>query len=561
MSYLLETLGRGLLIELFAAFENQLPGLGDDAPEELEVRARQSPTSTDLALRLGVSFLRRHELAQAKAAFEHAMDLGRPSPQPAIGLACVYDELGRLDLALKYLSIGQAHDPQDPAIVFAIGFCHERNENAAAAIVSYQQALEICPGLRNARERLAALAVREGDWQTAIDAYQQLAELEPGDINVLLTLANLHLQAKRPADASDRFQQALMVEPDFAEDGPPDVTDTATRQDLQNARQTLEQLVAKYPGAAAFHIHLADVYVKLGEDRKAVRQYSCALEAQPDLLEATVKLGTQHLRQGRYVDAARTFNQAVELNDRLMLAFVGLGVSQEAAGNRHEALASFDLASSLEPSSVLLFAEAARLHLCSEQRQTAARGPAGRASFNEPEDDAPLREALRRHRRALMNAPHHADLHYRHGLLLRQVGEHTEAIAAFRRAVAINPHYAKALIKLGICLKEAGEVDEAIEVFQRALRLDDRFVDVHYQLGLLFAQRSRFELAVEEFEQAMRCNGQNIAVRANLALALQNIGMLDRAAATWDSIRELTRQTWRASDRQRWSTRMRSTEG
>ena len=34
-------------------------------------------------------------------------------------------------------------------------------------------------------------------------------------------------------------------------------------------------------------------------------------------------------------------------------------------------------------------------------------------------------------------------------------------------------------------------------------------------------------------------NGTNVAFRANLALALQNIGMVDRASVTWQSICEL----------------------
>jgi len=153
-----------------------------------------------------------------------------------------------------------------------------------------------------------------------------------------------------------------------------------------------------------------------------------------------------------------------------------------------------------------------------------------------------LAEAIRRHKAALARAPNHADLHYRLGLLARQTGDYEQAIRSFKSAIAINPSYSKALVKLAICLKECGAVDEAIEMFQRALRLGRRYVDVHYQLGLLFAQRSRFELAVEQFEEAVAGNDENIAFRANLALALQNVGMVDQAAATWRSICELSQR-------------------
>ena len=540
MSYLLETLGRGLLSELLSAFENQLPGRNDE-PEYLRSRCDDSPTSVDLAVRLGVSCLRRMKLTDARRAFENAQELSPSSAQPALGLACVYDELGQLDQALRHLAVAQAHDPDDPAIAFAVGFCCERSGDMEAATASYRRALDLCPQLRNAYERLAAIAVCRGDWDDAAASYEELAELEPGDLNVLLTLADLYLQGGNPQAACRQFQRALLVEPDLEDETLSATDQLAAEGQIEEALETVRQLVDKYPGVAPFHIHLGDLYAKAGEDGLAIEQYKVALETQPELLEATVKLGTQHLRQRRYADAAQTFNRAVELNDRLMMAFVGLGVSQHVAGDRHEALATLDLASSLEPSTTLLFAEAARLHLKSTGQGNEA--PAVGFDGGDPDEaqgDDYLNEALRRHRQALLRSPNHADLHYRYGLLLRQVGDYDEAITAFRNAVAINPNYAKALIKLGICLKETGQPDEAIEVFRRALSLDSTYVDVHYQLGLLFAQRSRFDLAVEEFERAMAGDEKNVALRANLALALQNIGMLDRAAATWHAICELT---------------------
>ena len=61
---------------------------------------------------------------------------------------------------------------------------------------------------------------------------------------------------------------------------------------------------------------------------------------------------------------------------------------------------------------------------------------------------------------------------------------------------------------------------------------------MHYQLGLLFARESQFDLAVENYESTLghlNCAGE---FRHNVALALQNIGMVDRADATWRSICE-----------------------
>jgi superkiller protein 3 len=549
MSYLLECLGRGLLSQLLDAFAAQLSADPDDDATTLQRRRRESPSSIDLALRLGLVHLRALQLDGARDAFETALELAtgtNAALQPALGLACVYDEHGRFDRSLHYLAIAQACDPRDPAISFAIGFCHERLDDLDAAAANYAAAIELCPQLRNAHERLAAIAIRRADWRAALHRYELLAELDPADLDVQLTLGNLRLAAGEPAEGVQHYQRALLIEPECTPPPLESAEQQAAEGDLGVAIAALERLVAECPGIADYHVSLADLYAQNGDDEAALQQYSAALKLQPNYLEATVKLGTQHLRRGRLVDAAQFFNRAVELNDRLMCAFVGLGVAQHAAGHEQEAHATFDLAASLEPNTTLLFSEATRLRLrCADDGDNAGAAETAPATDEQdaPDPETLLRDAIRRHEQALRATPRYADLHYRHGLLLRQAGRPLEAIAAFRRAVEINPNYTKALLKLGVCLKELGRASEALAAFRQALSVQPRDVKVHYELGLLFAQRNRFDLAVEHFEVALGGDAENLAFRQNLALALQNIGMVDRAAATWRSICELARQT------------------
>ena len=139
----------------------------------------------------------------------------------------------------------------------------------------------------------------------------------------------------------------------------------------------------------------------------------------------------------------------------------------------------------------------------------------------EPGQEELLVEAVRRHRQVLVAHPRRADLHYRHGMLLRQIGDFGAAAQAFRAATAINPAYVKGWIK-------------------RALDTDHKSIDLHYQLGLLFAQYNRFDLAIEGFEASLAGKEGAAEFRHNLALTLQNIGMVDRADATWHSICELS---------------------
>ncbi len=542
MSYLLEVLGRGLVADLEAVFARCWSGLPEDDADDLFERCAAIPTSLDLALRCGAACLREARLRDAEAAFARAQQLAPESSKPLLGLACVADALGRVRPALEQLGTARDLDQYDPAITFGIAFCHERLGDLSAARMEYERATALCPELRNAVERLAAIALRENDCGRALECYERIADMDPGNLDALLTLGALYLAAREPEAAIDQFQQALLIEPEACDEFAPAAEALVQDGQIDDAIRNLEELVQRYPSVAPYRVQLGDLYVRAGDDERALAEYSSALATQPDFLEATVKLGTQHMRSGRYIDAALTFNRAVELNDRLIVAFAGLGIAQHSSGRERESRATLDLAASLEPSSTLLFTESLRLQLQSK-RDSADRTPAYGAD-TQPDSEthsALLTEALRRHQQALATSPNHADLHYRYGLLLRQLGRHRESVNAFRNAIRINPNYTKALIKLGICLKEMEQDEEAIQVFQRALELDNSYVDVHYQLGLLFAQRNQFDLATEEFELALAGHsGTDPSFRANLVLALQNIGMVDKASAMWQSICELT---------------------
>ncbi len=533
MSYLLETLGRGLLSQLHDAFRSQLPAEDELDLPELITRCADSPRSADLALRLGMVHLRAMRLSDARACFERARGIDPQAPYPTLGLACVFDELGRDDLAVGELLHARELDPQDPAITFAIAMCRERSGDEAAAISEYARAIGLCPRLRNAYERRAALAIHRSQWDDALRSYEHLNGLDPGDVDVLLTLATLHLAARQPASAIERFQCALLIEPDCTEEATRETQQLCQNGRTDEALAAFESLVEKHPGVSEFRVHLGDLYARSGDDAAAIASYRAAIELHPGFIEATVKLGTQHLRQGRYEDAAQAFNRAVELNDRMLLAFAGLCVAQAAAGQHSAALETLGLAASLEPNSTLLLSETARLHLRATQMRDAAAIPRDRAS---PPHDARvedwMNEALRRHAQALLRWPRRADLLYRHGVLLRHQGAFDRAQRAFCDALQVQPTFVKAAVRLGVCLRERGRVDEALDTLRHALFVSPETLQTHYRLALRFAQRAQFDVALDHFEQDLPAD---IArdFRANLTLALQSVGMVDRAAATW----------------------------
>jgi len=206
---------------------------------------------------------------------------------------------------------------------------------------------------------------------------------------------------------------------------------------------------------------------------------------------------------------------------------------------------TFDLAAAVEPNSTLLLTEMARLQLKAAVAEEFAE------SFDTERDmplaeidldnDDLLRKQIDRHAEQVARQPARADVHYRYGVLLRSEGRCGESMEQFEEAIRINPTYVQAIIRLGITQQELGLTDQAVETFARALEISPHFVDVHYRLGLLYTDRRRFEDAVEQMEAAAAGAADNEQIRAALALSLQNMGLMDRAAATWRSLWDVHR--------------------
>ncbi len=527
MSWVLELLGRGLPGSLFEVFEAQLPHAAGDEPATLRARLAEVPDSDDLKLRLGRALFEAGRLAEAQRCFRELLRRERATLAARLSLACVADELGRYDEAIEHLERASRHDPTDPAIVFAIGLCHERAGRYGPGRDAYRTAIRRCPAHPGALARLAALSLADGDHDAALRACRRLRDASPESLDWLVAIGLLELHAGRPEDALEALERALLIEPGWID------ADEGDSHGEVLCLEQLQRLVAKYPGVPEFHVQLGDAYARDQQPEQAIEHYEAALALSPDLLEATIKLATQLLRQRRCAEAARTFLRAAVLNDRLMALFAALSVAQRELGQHDDADETLSLLAGLGPNTALLHGEALRLTLAIAGQRTSSRLPR-RCS------DEALRDAIVHLKTAQSAADPRPDISYFTGLLWRQLGRLESAAHAMLRTLAAEPTFLPARLQLISLLHELGREDQARLEARRTVELDPGRVRTGLELALLFAQRSQFDILVEHAELCSDAPPESI--RARLMLALQGLGLLDRAEATWRLLCELAPQ-------------------
>jgi len=439
--------------------------------------------------------------------------------------------------AVEELNSVYCRRPNNTMALYALGHCYERLHKEPDAVAFYQDCLKFKNYLELPAQRLAAIYFKNGRTDRTIEQYELIRDQYPDDIAALCTLGHLYILAGRAPEAVDVFNKAILIHPDNFMGGDENINELLQAGQWQEAVEVLDDMLAEHPDRADLMMKRADVLSMLGSTEEAIEQYEQALRTCPDFLEATIKLGTQYLRVNQEQLAARQFNAAVEINDKIVDAYIGLALSQKIAGKKAEALATLSLAAAIEPNSAFLFGEVANLIFAA-----ASDAP----GLLEPDSAQQTTEAvIEAHRRQIERQPQNPDLYHRLGMLMMGSGRLDTAADLFAKALEINPTFTRACNKRIICLHETGRQEQALECLIPCAQLDPQTLDLHYKTALLYCDKIKFASSLLNLDRYMEDNFARADAAVNISVVLQNLGLLDRVAAMWDS---LTDTANRASD-------------
>lgn len=464
--------------------------------------------------------------------------------------ACIHGRLaaagiclhnGRLQQAINELNSVYMRQPTNTMALYALGHCYERLGKESQAIEFYQDCLKFKRYLELPAQRLGAIYYKNGHLERAIEQYEILQSEYSEDISTLITLGHLYMAAGGNELATATFNKAILMHPDnfHAED---DEADRLIAEgQLYEAIEQIDDFLRDQPNRTDLLLRRADVLRMLGSTTDAVAQYEAVVRMCPNLLEATIKLGTQYLQIDQDELAAEQFNRAVEINDQIVDAYIGLASSQKSAGAASDALGTLSLAAAIQPNSSLLLAETAGLRFRAGLGENFA--PGGKR------DSAALSQAvIVAHCQQVARRPQNSDLKYRLGVLMLNVGRIEDALRLFEAALEINPFYARAQSKLAICLLELDRKREALDCLPGRDCLDKDILDLHYRTALLYCDRLKFASSLLNLEHYLEKNFARSDATVNISVILQNLGLLDRTAATWESLNNIANEAIEADN-------------
>jgi choline-sulfatase len=146
----------------------------------LEGIVRDDPRNGQAQLRLAYARLQSGDCVKAEPAFHAAIAAGLPSAEAFVGLATCLGRRQDLAGAERALNEARRLEPESPTVVANLGLLHAAKGELPAAIEALKAALDIDPGLHEARFNLAIAYAKAGKRaEAAASARELLARLPP----------------------------------------------------------------------------------------------------------------------------------------------------------------------------------------------------------------------------------------------------------------------------------------------------------------------------------------------------------------------------------------------
>jgi tetratricopeptide (TPR) repeat protein len=324
------------------------------------------------------------------------------------------------------------------------------------AIDDLEQLVRRQPRILQAYALLGSAYLAKQESVRATEAFRKLATLAPGDPRgPYLVGIGLRAQAK-PAEAKKELEAALTLAPGYAEPMAEliSMAFAEKRPDLALSRVT-KQITAE-PKSGALRYLLGLVYLDRREAALAEGALLKAIELDPQLADAYVRLSNLYMSASRYDEALAKLGDALKVNPQALAAQMLAGIVHERKGDIAEAQRAYEKALALNPR----FAPAAN-----------------NLAVLYSEHGGDMEKALQLAQRAKEASPDDPRVSDTLGWILYKRGVYQRALALFKESATKLPGEPVIQYRLGLASMKVGDRDGARKALTAALNAPVGFAE------------------------------------------------------------------------------------
>lgn len=209
--------------------------------------------------------------------------------------------------------------------------------------------VEQVPTCDRARQVLAGVAYRRGEWSVAEAHLREARRVVPGNLDYQDNLVSVLNQLEHFEDAEPLARELTQLDPGRLSGWNSLGLALKGQQRFSESEAAFREALKRQPQFVLALNNLSNVLRLQGRGTEAEHAARQAVALQPTLVEAIVNLGAALHEQGRYADAIAAFDEALKLQPNLPLAAFNRGSAWEHLDRLSEAEHSYRLALQLRP--------------------------------------------------------------------------------------------------------------------------------------------------------------------------------------------------------------------
>ncbi len=425
-------------------------------------------------------------------------------------------EQGRYAQAAGQLEKLLPYAPRSYEIHELLGMAYASLSQADKAIDHFKIAVQINPGLAEARTNLGAALVQDGKNELGGEQFRKAVELDPRSYDANHNLGEFYIRTGRIAEAQPLLAMAQNINPASYDNG----YDLAMADFLlgkyDQARQIVKELI-KRKDNGELHNLLGQIDERDGKYVEAANDFEAAAHLDPSE-DNLFDWACEMLLHRTYEPAITIFQQGAARFPKSPRIFIGLGLAYYSRGKYDEAIKALVAASDLDPAD-----------------------PRSYVFLSKAYNSSPLQadEVIQRFRRYAELQPGNALAQYYYAVSLwkgkrtQDPGvELTTVESLLQKAISLNDSLTDAHVQLGNLYADQHKYAESIPQYVRALALDPNLSDAHYRLGTDYVHVGRKENAQKEFAIYQKLRAEHLAEVEKERAEVQQFVYSEKGAGT-----------------------------
>ena len=315
------------------------------APQNSCFAKKPSVPNPTVLYEQGLRLQKEGQLQNAALYFNNVLQVNPVHLPSLIGLAEVFIDLSKLDLAISTLGRAVNIAPDDPFIYVLLGNAYKENKQLSEAASSFKRAISLEPENTLIRLNLGLACLQFSDNKCAIDHLNKVVLVYPNELQAISALGAAYHGSGDYESAEKQYKYVLDYEPgnlflwyNLAK------TQLALGK-FKDASYSINKAIslAADEKFADLYLDRAQINYKLNNLEDVEGDYLKALKLDPENPEIPVEYGLFLWRTGAYLKASELFAKAYELEPDDLTLLVKKAYLLQLAKQSEDAVKSWQL--------------------------------------------------------------------------------------------------------------------------------------------------------------------------------------------------------------------------